>query len=611
MHTAGDLTSSEQAGDDGTVSLQHLSVGVDLQAAHGVMHTSGDLDGVVRSGVQGVREAGTAEVGVVLGLNIAIPGVHGLGKSSLIDAHGLAQFLVGLTGHGVALLDVALDDAGSIDHSLIDHQPAVAAGLCDLGCGDHVTGTHFVDEALALGVDQHGTVAAQALGDQGSGVGFHGGVDLDLIHIHGVGTDGGCHLNALALSAGSVGGHEALQLRLVLNDHVQVCAETAGSQHNSLGIDGDGLTGSTGSLHAHSSAVGVGQDLGSGGVQQSLHTSLVAVLLQQRNHVRTDGNGLAVAVHGAMDALDGCAAEAGHAVQSDAVLVQPVDGVGTVGAQSLHQLRVIQTLAADHGVQLHQLHAVEVALGVSLISCPLLRNGLGQGGDGSVVGVLFSSGLQGLFHACGLAELVLVLVHGLAGVHAAGSAHGVAAHHGLALQDDNALALGSSGDGSSHACAACAHNGNICVNGGVLSLGVLSLDCSLVVIGVQAGSGQSGSCSLLDGVGGDGSARDAIHSDAAGLSDLAGQLLQSQGTNALGLVGALSGTAGDLAVGQGQGDGHVAAHALCSAGEVTGNTRSRGGGIALCTAAEQAQGHNGCQRKRSNAFSHDWIFLPS
>ena len=436
-------------------------------------------------------------------------------------------------------------------------------------------------------------------------------MDLDLVHIHGVGTDGGCHLNALALSASGIGGHEALQLRLVLGDHVQVCAETASGQHNGLGIDGDGLTGSTGSLHAHSSAVGVGQDLGSGGVQQSLHTSLVAVLLQQRNHVRANGNGLAVAVHGAVDALDGCAAEAGHAVQSDAVLVQPVDGVGTVGAQSLHQLRVIQTLAADHGVQLHQLHAVEVALGVSLISCPLLRNGLGQGGDGSVVGVLFSSSLQGLFHAGGLAELVLVLVHGVAGVHAAGGTDGVAAHHGLALQDDNALALSSSGDGSSHACAACAHDGNICVNGGVLCLGGVGLDSGLVVVSVQTSCNQSGGSSLLDGIGGDGSTGDAVHSDAAGLSDLAGQLLQSQGTNALGLVGTLSGAAGDLAVSQGQGDGHVAAHALCGAGKVTGDTCSRGGGVALCAAAEQAQGHDGCQCKRSNAFSHDWIFLPS
>ena len=312
-----------------------------------------------------------------------------------------------------------------------------------------------------------------------------------------------------------------------------------------------------------------------------------------------------------MDALDGCAAEAGHAVQGDAVLVQPVDGVSRVGAQGLHQLRVIQTLAADHGIQLHQLHAVEVALGVSLISCPLLRNGLGQGGDGSVVGVLFSSSLQGLFHACGLAELVLVLVHGVASVHAAGGTDGVAAHHGLALQDDNALALSSSGDGSSHACAACAHNGNVCVNGGVLCLGGVGLDSGLVVVSVQTSCNQSGGSSLLDGVGGDGCSGHTVHSDAAALSNGNGQLLQSHGADAGGLVLALGSAAGDLAVRQGQGDGHVAAHALCGAGKVTGDTCSRGGGVVLCAAAEQAQGHDGCQCKRSNAFSHDWIFLPS
>ena len=288
------------------------------------------------------------------------------------------------------------------------------------------------------------------------------------------------------------------------------------------------------------------------------------------------------------------------------MLVQPVDGVGTVGAQSLHQLRVIQTLAADHGVQLHQLHAVEVALGVSLISCPLLRNGLGQGGDGSVVGVLFSSGLQGLFHACRLAELVLVLVHGLAGVHAAGSAHGVAAHHGLALQDDNALALAGSGDGSSHACAACAHNGNICVNGGILSLGVLSLDCSLVVIGVQAGSGQSGGCSLLDGIGGDGSSGHAVHGNAAALGNCAGQLFQSHGADAGGLILALSGAAGDLAVGQSQSDGNIAAHTLGRTGELAGH--ACGGGGRLAAAAEQAQGHDGCQRKRSHSLANLILF---
>ncbi len=44
----GHLTCCEQAGDHRAVSLQHLGVGVDLQAAHGVVHTCGDLDGIVR-----------------------------------------------------------------------------------------------------------------------------------------------------------------------------------------------------------------------------------------------------------------------------------------------------------------------------------------------------------------------------------------------------------------------------------------------------------------------------------------------------------------------------------------------------------------------------------
>ena len=428
-------------------------------------------------------------------------------------------------------------------------------------------------------------------------------MDLDLIHVHNVSTHSGSHLNALTLCACGVGGHKALQLGLVLGDHVQICAEAAGGQHHSLGIHGDGLAGGTGSLHAHNGTVCIGQQLGSGGVQQGLHAGLVAVLLQQGDHVGAHRKGLALSIHGAVDTLDGCAAEAGNAVQGDAVLVQPVDGVSAVRAQSLHQSGVVDALAADHGVQLHQLHRVEVALGVCLISSPLLGDSLGQSGDGSVVGILFGSGLEGLFHACGLAELVLVLIHGLAGVHAAGSAHGVAAHHGLALQNDHALALGSSSDGSSHACAACTDDDDVSINGGILGLFAIVLHSGLEVIGVQAGSGQSSCSGLLDGVGSDGRTGHAVHGDAAGLSDLAGQLVQRQGADALGLVSALGSAAGDLAVGQGQGNSHIAAHALGGAGEVTGHA-SRGSGVALAAAADQAQSHDGCQRKRSNAFSH-------
>ena len=252
-------------------------------------------------------------------------------------------------------------------------------------------------------------------------------------------------------------------------------------------------------------------------------------------------------------------------MQGDAVLVQPVDGISAVGAQGLHQSRVIDTLAADHGIQLHQLHRVEVAGGVGLISSPLLGHGSSQSGDGLIVSILFGSGLQGLLDTCGLAELVLILIDRLAGVHAAGSADRVAAHHGLALQNDNALALVGSGNGGSHAGTARAHDDHIGVHRGVLSgLGGV-VHSGLVVVGVQASRGQGGSGSLLDGVGGDGCACNAVHRNAATLGDGAGQLVDGRGAHALGLVLALGGAADDLAVGKGQGNGHIAAKAFGSA----------------------------------------------
>ena len=48
-------------------------------------------------------------------------------------------------------------------------------------------------------------------------------------------------------------------------------------------------------------------------------------------------------------------------------------------------------------------------------------------------------------------------------------------------QDDDALALSGSGDGSSHACAACTDDDDICVNGGVLGGSVL-LHSGLVAV---------------------------------------------------------------------------------------------------------------------------------
>ena len=81
VHTAGGLTGCIQAGDDAAVGVQHLCVGVDLQAAHGVVDARCDLDGVVGSGGQvAVHAVAAAELGVLTGCHRGVPGVHGLHK---------------------------------------------------------------------------------------------------------------------------------------------------------------------------------------------------------------------------------------------------------------------------------------------------------------------------------------------------------------------------------------------------------------------------------------------------------------------------------------------------------------------------------------------------
>ena len=278
--------------------------------------------------------------------------------------------------------------------------------------------------------------------------------------------------------------------------------------------------------------------------------------------------------------------------------VQPVDAGGAVFAEGLDQVKVIDRLAADHGIQLHELHAVEVAFGLLLVGLPLLAHGLSQGGHGFVIRIGLGGAGQRLFHAGFLCEGVLVLPDGLTGVHAAGGAHGVAAHHRLALQDDHALARVGSGNGGGHACAARAHDDHV-------AAADLVFDGALVhghVIGlrVHARGGQGGLDGLKDRVGGDGRAGHRIHGDAAGFRHIGGHQFDGLGAHALGLPRALGGHGGDSPVGQSHSHGHIAAKALGRAGEVAADfSRS---GFAQCGAGHHQ--HNGGQ-DRKNALFHD------
>ena len=274
-----------------------------------------------------------------------------------------------------------------------------------------------------------------------------------------------------------------------------------------------------------------------------------------------------------MDTVDGRAAECTGVLQVDVVVAQPLNALGGVLGQHLDQLGVVDALAADHGIQLHQLHGVEVAFGVLLVGSPLNLDFVSQLGDGLVVSVSADTS-QGLLHAGSLSEGGVVLVGGVAGVHAAGSTDGVAAHASLGLQDDDLRALLGSGQSRGHASAAGADDHDVSFQHGVLSLHGLGL--GHVVLGVQA-SGDQGSLGSLDhAVGGEGSASDDVHIHGVAGDHRGRQLLQSRGAHAGGLVSALGLGSGNHAVFDGQGHSHIAAKALGGAGHFVGHGGNHG-----------------------------------
>ena len=345
----------------------------------------------------------------------------------------------------------------------------------------------------------------------------------------------------------------------------------------------------------------VGGQLHGGGVgQQGDVVPLGAGGLQQRHGVRAHGHDLALLVQGAMDALDGRAAEGGHVGQVDVLGGQPVDGVRAVAHQRVHQLGIVQTLAADDGVQGEQLGGVEIALGVGLVGVPLRLDRGGQGGDGLVVGPLLGGGGQRLFDARFLAKLVLVLVDGLGGVHAAGGLDGVAAHGGLALQHHDASAGVGGGDGGGHARAARADDQHVGLKGHVLGLFLGKL--AHVVVRVHARLGQRGAHGLDErgaGDAGEGRAGVGVH-DAVGLDEGGGPLGDDVLADAVRLAVAGGLDVRDHAVLQGHGYGDVAAKALggAGAGDLVGQRRRREG-----------QQHRQRDQQRKDAVLHGFSSL--
>ena len=136
------------------------------------------------------------------------------------------------------------------------------------------------------------------------------------------------HGNALALNAGGVRAHEALEAGLIALDHLVVRAEAAGGQHDRLRVDRDGVARRALADHADRRAA-LHQDLLRGRAQAHFNFAIRQILHNELAH----GHDLALRVERAVDALDGRAAEAGDARHIRADALEPGNGVRAVFPQ--------------------------------------------------------------------------------------------------------------------------------------------------------------------------------------------------------------------------------------------------------------------------------------
>ena len=103
VDAASDLAGCEQAGNGLAVGVEHLGVGVDAQAAHGVVDAGGHLDRVER-GIHDGLAGFLATHGIVFAIGDGVVvGGDGLDKGLGVGVHELAELLDGVGDKGKTL----------------------------------------------------------------------------------------------------------------------------------------------------------------------------------------------------------------------------------------------------------------------------------------------------------------------------------------------------------------------------------------------------------------------------------------------------------------------------------------------------------------------------
>ena len=232
---------------------------------------------------------------------------------------------------------------------LVKDDIGILSFLGQFSGGNRVASQQFVGEALSALVHQDRAVAADGFGDQhGSGL-LHRRVQLDLLDIDQVRAQGLGHDDAVAGRAGRVGGHGAFQVWPVLGVHLLIGAEAAGRQDNRLAVEGIVCVLALG-FHAADLSVRVDQQFRGCGVVHDADAQFLQFALE----VIHQESAHAGAVFRCMDPVHGGAAREGNFRQGRVNRIQPVDRVGGTVGQFSDKFRIVQRMAALHGIRRKQ-----------------------------------------------------------------------------------------------------------------------------------------------------------------------------------------------------------------------------------------------------------------
>ena len=272
MDTTSDLTSSKESGDGCAIGAEDTGLGVDLETTHGVVKDGGhegDVENVVHLPLAWLEEL-FAEW-ILLGLDDVVVVPEGLLELSRADTNVLGEsgtILIALheTTANVVLavplnllgsitvedeLDWVLDTGRLINAERDERYGTHLAPLFPDFSSDVVAVLQFINESLALAVEQETTDTAKGFGskelDLGSrlvGVDQTGRVHLDLLHVDGASTDGDSNLVSITGTVIAICGGKLPVLGAVLLQQgvfSEVGSITAGGQDNRA-IDGLGLS---------------------------------------------------------------------------------------------------------------------------------------------------------------------------------------------------------------------------------------------------------------------------------------------------------------------------------------------------------------------------------